>query len=122
MTTFIRSLEINGFRALDDLRIDGFGRVNLITGKNNSGKSSLLEAIRILVTGGALRTLYEILNYREKLGSASDLEKTYLPTELAPFCNLFTGFPDLASSKHGFSIAATGTLPSSIARIGANIN
>ena len=122
MMAFISSLEIDGFRALSDLQIDCFGKVNLVTGKNNSGKSTLLEAIRILATGGALRTLYEILNYREELGSASDSERTYLPTDLAPFCNLFTGFPDLASSKHGFSISAKGALPASISRISANIN
>jgi hypothetical protein len=122
MTTFIKTLGIQGFRALNDVHIDGFGKVNLVTGKNNSGKSSLLEAIRILATGGALRTLYEILNYREELGTTIDSEKIYLPSELAPFCNLFNGFPDLSSSKHGFSIAATGTLPSSISRISASIN
>lgn len=122
MTVFISSLAIDGFRALADLKIDGLGKVNLVTGKNNSGKSTLLEAIRILATGGALRTLYEILNYREELGSTSDAERTYLPTDLAPFCTLFIGFPDLASSKHGFSISAKGNLPASISSIKANIN
>jgi len=121
MTEFVRSLEIKGFRALSDLSIAPFGRVNLITGKNNAGKSSLLEAIRILVTGGALRTLFDILNYREELGSNADSERTYLPTDLAPFCNLFTGFPDLASSKHGFSVTAEGALPPAISRIAASI-
>lgn len=122
MTAFIKTLDIHDFRALKELRIEGFGKVNLVTGKNNSGKSSLLDAVRILVTGGTLRTLYDILNYREELGSSGDLEKTYLPTELAPFCNLFNGFPDLSSSKRGFSITATGTLPASISRISASIN
>lgn len=51
MTDLIRTFEVGGFRALADLRVNGFGKVNLVTGKNNSGKSSLLEAIRILVTG-----------------------------------------------------------------------
>lgn len=121
MTEFIRHLEIEGFRALSDLSVAPFGRVNLITGKNNAGKSSLLEAIRILVTGGALRTLFEILNYREELGPAAESERVYLPTDLAPFCNLFTGFPNLASSKHGFSLAAEGALPASVSRIAASI-
>lgn len=122
MTTFIKTLKISGFRAFTDLQIDGFGKVNLVTGMNNSGKSTLLEAIRILATGGALRTLYDILNYREELGPVSDAERTYLPTDLAPFCNLFNGFPDLASSQHGFSISASGALPPSVSRISAGIN
>ena len=121
MTELIKSLEIKGFRVLSELSIAPLGRVNLITGKNNAGKSSLLEAIRILVTGGALRTLIDILNYREELGLPGESERTYLPTDLAPFCNLFSGFPDLASSKPGFSVAAEGELPASMARIAANI-
>jgi len=107
---------------LANLKIDSLGHVNLITGKNNSGKSTLLEAIRILATGGALRTVFDILNYREELGSGNESERTYQPTDLAPFCNLFTGFPDLASSQQGFSITASGALPPSISRIQANIH
>lgn len=35
-------LELQRFRAFRDMRIDGLGRVNLITGRNNTGKSSVL--------------------------------------------------------------------------------
>ena len=41
------SLKIQNFRCLSDFRVSRLGRVNLIVGKNNSGKSSLLEALRI---------------------------------------------------------------------------
>lgn len=122
MTTLIDSLEISGFRALADLKIQSFGSVNLITGKNNSGKSTLLEAIRILATGGAVRTFFDILDYREELATSNESERIYQPTDLAPFCNLFTGFPDLAASQQGFSIAATGALPPAISRILASIH
>jgi energy-coupling factor transporter ATP-binding protein EcfA2 len=122
MTELISGLEIHGFRALTDLRFDGVSKVNLITGKNNSGKSTVLEAIRILATSGSLKTLYDILNYRDELGTFNDSEKPYLPTEVAPFCNLFTDFPDLASSKQGFFISASGMLPTQLSRIGASID
>ena len=46
----IANLSIERFRSLRQLRIDGLGRVNLITGRNNSGKSSVLEALRILAS------------------------------------------------------------------------
>ncbi len=39
------SLHIQGFRGLEDVRFDALRRVNLIVGRNNSGKTSLLEAI-----------------------------------------------------------------------------
>ncbi|MGA2545614.1 MAG: AAA family ATPase [Rectinemataceae bacterium] len=44
------SLTIQDFRAFKDLQIDGFGNVNLIVGRNNTGKTSLLEAL-LLITG-----------------------------------------------------------------------
>lgn len=42
-TTF----EIERFRRLENLRLDGLGTVNLLVGKNNSGKTSVLEALAI---------------------------------------------------------------------------
>jgi AAA15 family ATPase/GTPase len=41
----ITSIEIENFRCFDYTKIEGFSRVNLIGGKNNSGKTALLEAI-----------------------------------------------------------------------------
>ena len=54
----LNSLEIKNFRALEDFRVSKLGRVNLIVGKNNSGKSSVLEALRIYA-GNAQRELLE---------------------------------------------------------------
>lgn len=121
MTIFIENLQISGFRVLSELKIDSLGKVNLITGKNNCGKSTLLEAIRILATGGAIRTIFDILDYREELGSDNESERGYQPNDLAPFCNLFTGFPDLMPNRQGFSITATGGLPASIAALKAQM-
>lgn len=42
-------LSINNFRGIQKLEIDDFKRVNLFLGKNNSGKTSLLEAIFLSV-------------------------------------------------------------------------
>ena len=41
------SLRIQNFRTFKDLTIDRLGRVNLIVGKNNVGKTALLEALWI---------------------------------------------------------------------------
>ena len=62
----INKLHVSQFRSFEDLSIGGFGRVNLITGRNNAGKSTLLEAIRIWTTEGSLHTFLQILNYREE--------------------------------------------------------
>ena len=39
------SLKIKNFRILEDVTIEKLGHVNLIVGKNNSGKSTVLEAL-----------------------------------------------------------------------------
>jgi hypothetical protein len=41
----LRSFLIRNFRGFRDLALDGLERVNLIAGRNNTGKTSLLEAI-----------------------------------------------------------------------------
>ncbi len=45
----LNSLEIHNFRAFHDLKIEYLKRINLIVGKNNIGKTSLLEAIYLNV-------------------------------------------------------------------------
>ena len=40
------SLHIKNFRMLEDFEVKKLGRLNLIVGKNNSGKSTVLEALR----------------------------------------------------------------------------
>ena len=44
------SLHIKNFRCFEDLTIPSLGRVNLIVGKNNSGKSTLLEAVSVFAS------------------------------------------------------------------------
>jgi len=41
-------IEINGFRGLRSLNLDDLGRINILVGDNNSGKTSVLEALSIL--------------------------------------------------------------------------
>ncbi len=44
----IQNVHIQNFRCFDEFEIDGFARMNLIGGKNNAGKTCLLEAIACL--------------------------------------------------------------------------
>ncbi|MDR0511034.1 MAG: AAA family ATPase [Rikenellaceae bacterium] len=41
----LNKLEIENFRGFDSLEIDGLSKLNLFVGKNNSGKTSVLEAL-----------------------------------------------------------------------------
>jgi AAA15 family ATPase/GTPase len=47
MTT-LEHIKIENFRGFDALEIDGFSKINLFTGKNNSGKTSILEALFLI--------------------------------------------------------------------------
>lgn len=47
-----KNLRIRNFRAFGELEINRLGRINLVTGKNNSGKTSLLEAFFLLSFAG----------------------------------------------------------------------
>jgi len=55
------SLHIKNFRCFEDLSIPSLGHVNLIVGKNNVGKTTLLEALHILGNGGLIGTIEQIL-------------------------------------------------------------
>ncbi len=48
----LESARIRNFRNLIDLQIEGLDRVNLFTGRNNSGKTTLLEALFLITSGG----------------------------------------------------------------------
>ena len=113
MSEFIKSIEVSGFRGFKELRVPAFGKVNLITGKNNAGKSSLLEAVRILVTRGALDTLQSILNYREETNEVGEARRELVGADFGPYRSLFTGFPDFSAGSARFSIQASGLLPPS---------
>ncbi|MUU28372.1 AAA family ATPase [Helicobacter pylori] len=45
----IQSVRIKNFKTFKDTQIDGFTKLNIITGQNNAGKSNLLEALYCLV-------------------------------------------------------------------------
>lgn len=44
-----KNIEIKNFRGIDHLKIDDFARVNVFLGQNNSGKSTVLEALLLLM-------------------------------------------------------------------------
>ena len=57
----MESLHIKNFKSFKNLTIERLRKVNLIVGKNNVGKSSLLEAITIYITNGEENWMREIL-------------------------------------------------------------
>jgi predicted ATPase len=64
-----RSIEIKGFRQFDHLELPNLGRVNLLVGRNNAGKTSILEAIEMLALGGRITSLLRSLRRRGEFSS-----------------------------------------------------
>ena len=63
-----QSIEIERFRGFSRLALSDLGRVNLVVGENNTGKTSLLEAITLLANPGTtydLHRLYRIDRHQE---------------------------------------------------------
>ena len=60
----LNSLYIKGFRGLREFKIESLGRVNLITGKNNTGKSSILEALALYASGFDLQLMSRLQAHR----------------------------------------------------------
>jgi len=46
---FIKNIEIKNFKCFENFTAEGFGRVNLIGGKNNVGKTAFMEAVYVNV-------------------------------------------------------------------------
>jgi predicted ATPase len=60
----LNSLEIKNFRVFEELKVHKLGHVNLIVGKNNSGKSTVLEALRIYCASNTSEALLKIAQER----------------------------------------------------------
>lgn len=46
----IENIEIQNFKSIKNLRLEGFKRINLFIGKANAGKTSILEALHLFVS------------------------------------------------------------------------
>jgi len=62
----LESLEIHRFRAFRHLQVERLGRVNLVVGKNNVGKTCLLEALLLYASRGSLITMRRLLESRDE--------------------------------------------------------
>ena len=97
------NLTIRGFRAIKDFTATGLGRVTLITGMNNSGKSSILEALYLHATNAAPAVVNHILSVREEANRrAGESEFSAYPG------SLFHGFPRLEDDSTGSIMISTG--------------
>lgn len=60
----IQSLTINNYRGFSHFEMSGLRRINLLVGRNNGGKTSVLEMLNLLVSGGDPSALLRIVSRR----------------------------------------------------------
>ncbi|HMQ62720.1 MAG TPA: AAA family ATPase [Flavilitoribacter sp.] len=68
----IKELKIKNFQIFENLTVDGLKKVNLIAGKNNTGKSTLLDGLRILQSKGDNTVINNILQSRGQFEQSWD--------------------------------------------------
>lgn len=83
----LQSLTLNGFRCFKSFQLTQLGRVNLIVGENNSGKTSVLEAINLLANDSKFDALKMLMLNRGEVLVDNDFSHD---GEL-DICHLFTG-------------------------------
>jgi len=59
---FIKEIEIKNFKCFEDFKAEGFGRVNLIGGKNNVGKTAFMEASCINIYANDIGKITNVLS------------------------------------------------------------
>lgn len=84
----LRSLNIKGYRGFRDYRLGGFTPVNLLVGANNSGKTSILEAIEFLTLSGDPWVLARSANRRGEVNFRDTEDR---PSRLPDVSNFFFG-------------------------------
>lgn len=64
----LESIHIEKFRGLQDVKLEGLGQINLLVGVNNSGKTSVLEAVATYCSPLSLREWINIARQRDQEG------------------------------------------------------
>ena len=68
----IKKLEISQFRSIQELKLHEFSDINLIVGDNNSGKTTILEALQLLFVEPSLGSIKNVINYRTILNTKNN--------------------------------------------------
>lgn len=99
------SLFVHNFRLFKKLEIERLSRVNLIVGKNNSGKSCFLEAVRVYLSDASVRVLLELISQRNELWEfdIQEEDQAFFDYEI-PLRYLFHGYHLPGVGSEGISM------------------
>lgn len=85
----IRNLKISGFRGFSHFELRDLGRINLLVGTNNCGKTSILEAVQLISSKGDAYSIWQVAARRgERLVENSESPRVSPEVDI---CHLFCG-------------------------------
>jgi AAA domain, putative AbiEii toxin, Type IV TA system len=110
--SLIHRVELEGYRTFEKLTVDGLRRVNLFVGRNNTGKTALLEGVEALVSAESPMVLYrpsfargEVRPYRDGLlpsGNMIDVRRWFYGHGLAGYTISLKAMRDRGEKDIGF--------------------
>ena len=106
----IPNITIKEFRGIRKLSLQDLGKVNIITGENGSGTTSVLEAIHLYTGGASPEIVKEIIDSRaespgQHRGNGESL------TDFLALNSMFWGFPQAPHSPDPISITTGRKMP-----------
>lgn len=110
----LNSLEIRNFRGFQHLTIEHLGRVNLIVGKNNIGKSSLLEALQLYARRGSRVLIWNILGNRDESRLSSSNLNEEVNNQLSALKYMFYGRKDFREKHEAIQIGPIDSLADAV--------
>jgi hypothetical protein len=105
----LTSLGVRGFKILRNLDITGLGAVNLFVGKNNTGKTTVLEALLLYFSPDPRGLIFQLLTNREEFDLSRGRRISVNGSgsvdsgPMLAFDALFSGRPEITSMP-GFCI------------------
>jgi AAA15 family ATPase/GTPase len=112
----LNSLEIKNFRAFRHLQVPQLGRVNLFVGKNNVGKSSLLEALWLYARRGDPGIIWQVLEARQEFRHSVNLSTGVSDVEerFAALRYLFYGRREAHQNLEAIEVGEVNNLDSTL--------
>lgn len=113
----LKQLLLENYRGFKRYELQGLSRTNLLVGKNNCGKTSLLEAVHLLNSRGDLTVLADIAEQRGEVSRIDEeLSKDRRDSYSYDFIHFFHG-RDLVVGAY-FKLAGSDAVGEITARIG----
>ena len=107
----IKTFEVENFRLFDQIKINRISNVNLIVGKNNAGKSALLEALLLYVSRVSPDVIMKLLSSRQEQWSPSS-ESYSMRLATTPVRHLFKNHKLPLITESGFRLSSQNDVDS----------